>query len=79
MPLLNRPMAQLTKQTGLGRPGGAASRGSTPSVATPGRGFAAMENAMMKTLKPNVKKLAPTKGRQVKKAAAENFGQGQNG
>lgn len=62
--------AQLTSQTGLGRPGGAASRGSSPKVNQGvGSGFAAMENALLKTKKPDPKKLAKGGGKQFKTQA----------
>lgn len=69
--------AQLTAQTGLGRPGGMASRGSSPVSPTPGSKFAGMENAMLKQLKPNPKLLAKGKAtRQFKtKASGKNSGQ----
>jgi hypothetical protein len=65
-------MAQLQSQVGLGRPGGIASRGSSPVGSTPGGKFSAMENAMLKKLKPNPAKLAMgKKTRQFKTVAAE--------
>ena len=47
--------AQLTAQTGLGRQGGISSKMSKPPVmkGTPGAGFAAMENALLKGPKPD--------------------------
>jgi len=69
-------MAQLQAQVGLGRPGGAASRGSSPLASTPGGKFSGMENAMLKKMKPNPTKLAMgKKTKQFKKDAGENFGQ----
>lgn len=41
--------SQLMSQTGMGRPGGTASRGSSPAVKSKGSGFAAMENALLKS------------------------------
>lgn len=41
--------SQLMSQTGMGRPGGAASRGVKPAVKSKGSGFAAMENALLKS------------------------------
>lgn len=67
-------IAQLQSQVGMGRMGGAASRGSTPVPNSTGRGFAAMENTLLKSMTPDVTKLAKTKGRHVKKTAAEKFG-----
>lgn len=40
--------SQLMSQTGMGRPGGMASRGAQPKVSSRGSGFAAMENALLK-------------------------------
>ena len=40
--------SQLMSQTGMGRPGGAASRATKTPVKSRGAGFAAMENALLK-------------------------------
>jgi hypothetical protein len=74
--MANNIMSQLRGQTGLGRPGGMASSGSTPLSPNTGGRFAAMENAMLKQLKPKPKALAQGKStRQFKKGAGENTGQ----
>ena len=57
-------MSQLQAQVGMGRIGGMASLGSTPVKTSPGAKFAGMENAMLKKLQPNPKKLA--KGKKAK-------------
>lgn len=64
--------AQLGSQMGMGRPGGMTSKVSTPVMGgTPGKGFAALENALLKGPKPNPKKLAKGKaGRQFFNQAA---------
>jgi hypothetical protein len=51
--------SQLSKQTGMGRPGAAASKGSTPVRTSVGKAFASMEAAMLTTDRPNPKALAP--------------------
>ena len=51
--------AQLLTQAGLGRMGGAASMGSKPNVMkSPGSGFAAMENTLLKGAAPDPKSLS---------------------
>lgn len=58
-----KPMikAQLSSQTGMGRPGGAASRGSTTAPGGKGKGWASMENALLKSKQPSPKGLAAQK------------------
>jgi hypothetical protein len=51
--------SQLMGQTGMGRPGGSSSRGSSRVKGSQGSGFAAMANALLKGPKPNPKQLAP--------------------
>jgi len=51
--------SQLTSQTGMGRPGGMASRGSTRVKGDQGSGLAAMQNMLLKLKRPNPKQLAP--------------------
>lgn len=64
--------SQLMTQQGMGRPGGSASRGSTPVPSSVGSGFAALEAGLLKKKKPPVKKLAPgSTARQFQKTAAE--------
>jgi len=53
--------SQLMSQTGMGRPGGAASRGSSSAPASKGKGWASMENALLKKKQPNPKGLAAQK------------------
>lgn len=53
--------AQLMSQTGMGRPGGAASRGSNSAPGGKGKGWASMENALLKKKQPNPKGLAAQK------------------
>ena len=48
MPLKPAVASQLMSQMGLGRPGGAASRGSTPLKKEKGANFSALENALLK-------------------------------
>jgi hypothetical protein len=51
--------SQLMGQTGMGRPGGSSSRGSTRVKGDQGSGLAAMENMLLKLKRPNPKQLAP--------------------
>jgi hypothetical protein len=51
--------SQLMSQTGMGRPGAAASRGSTKVRGDKGSALAAMQNALLKGPRPNPKQLAP--------------------
>jgi hypothetical protein len=52
-------VSQLSSQMGMGRPGGAASKGSMPSVMkSSGSAFAAMENTLLKGATPNPKSMA---------------------
>jgi hypothetical protein len=64
--------AQLMKASGLSRPGGMASRGSTSVPASKGKGFASMENMLLKSKKPNPKALSanPKPGRQYSTSVA---------
>jgi hypothetical protein len=58
MPLKPQVASQLMSQMGLGRTGGAASKGSTPVSKSKGANFSALENAL---LKKGVKKPADAK------------------
>ena len=69
-------VAQLQKQTGLGRMGGAASRASTPIAPDIGSKMSAMQNAMQIKMKPvAVAGATMKKSRQFKKGPGGNFGQ----
>lgn len=62
MPFKPSVVSQLSRQTGMGRPGGIMSQNSAPKVqqGSKGAGFAAMENALLKVSSPNPKNLAGT-------------------
>lgn len=66
-----KPPMELFKPSGMGRAGGMTSKGSMPNpmAASTGGKFAAMENALLKTPKPNPKKLAKGGGKQFKTQA----------
>ena len=59
MPVKANIVSQLENQSGLGRQGGAASKGSVPNIMKgTGSGFAAMENTLLKGVAPDPKSLA---------------------
>src|SRR5262245_28574109 len=76
MPSENMGTTQLSRPKGLSRMGGAASRGSTAVPASRGKNFDAMEGALLKSKKPNPKKLSanPQPGRQYFTSAAGGSG-----
>ena len=76
MPLNANVRSQLASQMGLGRPGGAASRGSNPASSTKGSNFAALENAL---LKKGVKKPADAKKVTAGKPGRQFFNQASGG
>src|SRR5215469_12751764 len=62
---------QLMSQSGMSMPGGMKSQMSKQPVSGRGKGFAAMENALLKSGKPNPKKVTAGKpGRQFFNQAA---------
>ncbi|SRR5216684_5018580 len=71
---MNKPNipTQLASQMGMGRPGGMMSKASRPVMGgSPGKGFAALESALLKGPKPNPKSVAKGKaGRQFFTKAA---------
>lgn len=72
MPQKPNIISQLTAQTGMDRLGGMASKAASPVPQSLGSKTAAMENAMLKRLKPKPKPLAMSKGgRQFKKLRSE--------
>jgi hypothetical protein len=74
MPLKPNVISQLTVPGGLTRLGGMASRGSAPGVASPiapAPKVSAMENAMLKTMKPDPKKLFKGKSQAFNKSATK--------
>lgn len=64
--------SQLMSSMGMARIGGAASKASTPVPATPGRGFAAMEQALLKS--GNAKPKSVTAGKPGRQFFTKNAG-----